>query len=105
MPESSTSQLPAVEVHPISIAHQATQSSLEGTEKLEGHVVELQAANVAEVQARRELEFSLHEVQDSVVEELEARVELEQKVHDLEETNQLLKERMSQLLATPPMVS
>lgn len=54
--------------------------------------------------ARKKLEKSLNEAEKSTLQELEARCELEQDVHDLQESNRLLKEKVANLLATPPQV-
>ena len=104
LPANKTDSSQTPESHQ-SIKHRANHFSLEEVEELEGYITELQAANDAEVLARMNLERSFHETQDSVVVELEARVELEQQVYDLQESNQLLKDKVSQLLVSLPVVS
>ncbi len=72
--------------------------------KLESRIIELQGNNQAEVASRKKMEKHLAMLEKSKHEDLEEKHVLEQKVSDLSENNRLLKEKMTHLLATPPMV-
>lgn len=78
---------------------------LETKLKLESRVIELQGRNKVEAETRRKLEQHVATLENSRIEDMETRCELEQRVYDLEESNNLYKEKVSQLLATPPLVS
>lgn len=78
---------------------------LEAKLKLESRIIELQSKNKDETEARRRLEQQVAALESSKMEDMEARCELEQRVHDLQEENSKHKEHVSQLLATPPLVS
>ena len=79
-------------------------SNLEAKLKLESRIIELQGRHQNEAKARRQLERELAVMEDSKMVDMETVCELEQRVHDLEQSNQLYKEKVSQLLATPPLV-
>lgn len=105
---SSVQPPPAVEMpSPIISASPAKpdMQELEAKLKLESRIIDLQGSNKTEVKARKKLEKHVTDMELSKVEDLETISELEQRVHDLQESNQLYKEKVSQLLATPPLVS
>lgn len=77
---------------------------LETKLKLESRIIELQGSNKTESSARKKLEKHVAKLEESKTEDMDAICQLEQCVHDLQENNELYKERVSQLLATPPLV-
>lgn len=103
--ESSSSHLPSLSpfVSPIAPPPISTQD-LEQKLKLESRVIELQGRNKAEAETRRDLEQKMAVLESSRIEDMEARCQLEQQVYDLQESNRLYKEKVAQLLATPPLV-
>ena len=78
---------------------------LEAKLKLESRIIELRSKNKDETEARRRLEQQIAALENSKMEDMKARCKLEQRVHDLQEENSQHKEHVSQLLATPPLVS
>ena len=91
-------------VEPVTPA-KANTRDLEEKFKMDRRIIELQGKHQAEAKARRQLEKDLSVMEESRMEDREAMCELEQTIHDLEESNKLYKERVSQLLATPPLVN
>ena len=105
-PPSAELQPPPITLSPLQEMPPAKPHThdLETKLKLESRVIELQGKHKEEAKARRQLEKDLAMMEESRMVDMETVCELEQRVHDLEEKNQLYKEKVSSLLATPPLV-